>query len=264
MKTVWLIGIGPGDPDALTLAAVKAIGRMDVFFLLEKAGEGRDSLIRFREEILARHAGDRPYRIARADTPARDRAAADYAGAVEDWRRRRTDVLAGLIDEDMADGESAGVLVWGDPTLYDGTLQSLNELMATGDRPDLAVEVLPGITSVQALTARHRLPLNRVGESITITTGRQIEAVADDAGAVTNSVVMLDTRDAYARLASDPGLDIYWGADVGAPDEVLLSGPLPETAPRIAETLRERRARRGWVMDSYILRRRRPGPTGAG
>jgi precorrin-6A synthase len=117
------------------------------------------------------------------------------------------------------------------------------------------VEVFPGISAVQALTAAHRLPLNRVGESITITTGRQLEGA--DPASVTNSVVMLDTRDAYLGLRTRTDLDIYWGADVGAPDSVLIAGPLSEVAGRIADTLAERRARKGWVMDSYILRRRR-------
>lgn len=256
MKTICLIGIGPGDPDALTLAAIKAIGRVDVFFMLEKDGPGRDALIRFRQQVLARHAGDRSYRVATRDTPARDRGAADYAGAVEDWRRRRADRLADLIDSDMTDGETAGLLIWGDPTLYDGTLQSLNEIIAAG-RDDLSVEVIPGITSVQALAARHRVPLNRVGEAVTITTGRQIEA-ADPAG-ITNSIVMLDARHAFRRLCGEHGLDIYWGGDVGAPDEVLMAGPLTQVAGRIAATIEERRARKGWIMDSYILRRRRDG-----
>ncbi|MBB4286066.1 precorrin-6A synthase (deacetylating) [Roseospira goensis] len=253
MKTILLIGIGPGDPDALTLAAVKAIRRTDVFFFLEKEGEGKDSLIRFRHDILAEHATDRPYRIATGASPKRDRASADYRGAVEDWRRRRTQVIADLIDANMDDGETGAFLLWGDPALYDGTMQNLHDLIAEG-REDIAFTVIPGITCIQALTARHRLPLNRVGEDIVITTGRQIET--GDPAAVRNSVVMLDSRDAYMRLRDQTDLDIYWGGDVGSPDEVLLSGPLDATADRIAETIKAQRARKGWVMDTYILRRR--------
>jgi len=253
MKTILLIGIGPGDPDALTLAAIKAIRRTDVFFVLEKEGDGKDSLIRFRREILAEHAGDRPYRIATGASPKRDRASADYTGAVEDWRHRRTQVIADLIDGNMADGETGAFLLWGDPALYDGTMQNLHDLIAEG-RDDIAFEVIPGITCIQALTARHRIPMNRVGEEIVITTGRQIET--GDPSAVTNSIVMLDSRDAYQRLRGEPGMDIFWGGDVGSPDEVLIAGPLDETAERIAETIKAQRARKGWIMDTYILRRR--------
>ncbi|KAA5606189.1 precorrin-6A synthase (deacetylating) [Roseospira marina] len=254
MKHILLIGIGPGDPDALTLAAIKGIRRTDVFFFLEKEGDGKDSLIRFRREILAEHAADRAYRVAAGASPKRDRASADYQGAVEDWRRRRTQVIADLIDGNMADGETGAFLLWGDPALYDGTMQNLHDLIAEG-RDDITFEVIPGITCVQALTAKHRIPLNRVGEEIVITTGRQIET--GDPATVTNSIVMLDSRDAYMRLRDRPDMDIFWGGDVGSPDEVLIAGPLDETADRISETIKAQRARKGWIMDTYVLRRRR-------
>jgi len=253
VKTILLIGIGPGDPDALTLAAIKAMRRVDVFFFLEKEGDGKDSLIQFRRDILAEHAGDRPYRIATGASPKRDRASPDYQGAVENWRNRRTQVIADLIDQNMADGEVGGFLLWGDPALYDGTMQNLHDLIAEG-RDDITFDVIPGITCIQALTAKHRIPLNRVGEEIVITTGRQIET--GDPTAVHNSVVMLDSRHAYRRLSDQPDMDIFWGGDVGGPDEVLMAGPLDETADRIAETIEAQRARKGWIMDSYILRRR--------
>jgi precorrin-6A synthase len=253
MKTILLIGIGPGDPDALTLAAIKAIRRTDVFFFLEKEGDGKDSLIRFRRDILAEHATGRPYRIATGASPKRDRASADYQGAVEDWRHRRTRVIADLIDANMTDGETGAFLLWGDPALYDGTMQNLHDLIADG-RDDIAFEVIPGITCIQALTAKHRIALNRVGEEIVITTGRQIET--GDPAAVHNCIVMLDSRDAYQRLRGEPDMDIFWGGDVGSPDEVLIAGPLDETAEQIADTIKEQRRRKGWIMDTYILRRR--------
>jgi len=257
MKTILLIGIGPGDPDALTLAAIKAIGRADVFFFLEKEGEGKDSLIRFRQQILQTHRADRPYRSASAPIPGRDRAAAGYVGAVEDWHHRRTEVIAALIDTEMADGETAGLLIWGDPSLYDGTIQHLHDLI-DGGRTDLTFEVVPGITSVQMLSARHKIPLNRIGESITITTGRQIEQA--DPASITNAVVMLDSRSAFRRLEGTGEVDIYWGGDVGGPDEILIAGPLDAVADRIDAAIAEQRARKGWIMDNYLLRRRPKRP----
>ncbi|SEH59235.1 precorrin-6A synthase (deacetylating) [Magnetospirillum fulvum] len=253
MKTILLIGIGPGDPDALTLAAIKAIGRADVFFFLEKEGEGKDSLIRFRQQILQTHRGDRPYRTATSQNPVRDHAAKDYVGAVKDWHRQRTAVIKALIESEMADGETAGLLIWGDPSLYDGTIQHLRDIIDESST-ELSFEVIPGITSIQMLTARHKIPLNRIGESITITTGRQIEQT--DPGLITNAVVMLDSRSAFHRLEGSGDIDIYWGGDVGGPDEVLISGSLDEVAERIDQTIAEQRARKSWIMDNYLLRRR--------
>jgi len=252
MKTIQVIGIGPGDPEALTLAAVRAIGAADLFFFLDKSGDGTESLIRFREEILARHRGDRPFRTARAPSPRRDRARGDYLGAVEDWRTQRTALIGAMIDTDLAEGETGAFLVWGDPALYDGTLESLRELAAAGR--DLRIEVVPGITSVQMLAARHKITLNRVGEGITLTTGRQIEQVAPDA--LGDVVVLLDSRSAFRRWIGTGAVDIYWGADLGGPDEVLIAGPLDQVADRIDAALAAQRARKGWVMDCYLLRRR--------
>jgi precorrin-6A synthase len=67
--------------------------------------------------------------------------------------------------------------------------------------------------------------------------------------------VMLDGEQAFTKI--DPsGLEIFWGAYLGMPDEILIAGPLTEMAPRIAAARAEARARHGWIMDTYLLRRR--------
>lgn len=76
-----MIGIGAGDPDQLTLQAVKALNRVDVFFLLDK-GEAKADLIGLRHAILAEHIAEgREYRLVEARDPDRDRTAggADYS-----------------------------------------------------------------------------------------------------------------------------------------------------------------------------------------
>ena len=80
-------------------------------------------------------------------------------------------------------------LVWGDPSVYDSTLRIIDRVLASGV---VAFEysVIPGVTSVQALAAAHRVPLNRVGEPIHITPARRI-AGGLPAG-LDSAVVMLD------------------------------------------------------------------------
>ncbi|NEC93255.1 SAM-dependent methyltransferase, partial [Streptomyces sp. SID12501] len=113
-------------------------------------------------------------------------------------------------------------------------------------------EVVPGISSVSALLARHRTNLNRVGRPVQITTGRRLaEGWPQD---VDDVVVMLDARHAFtAHLDQDRF--IYWGAYVGTPDEILVSGKLADVAGRIEELRTEARVRKGWIMDTYLLRR---------
>jgi precorrin-6A synthase len=254
VRHLYVIGIGAGDPDQLTLQAVRAIAAADVFFLLDK-GEAKADLTALREEILRRHARD-PYRVVTARDPERDRTAptAGYGGAVGDWRSRGAALYRRLIEAELPDGGSGAFLVWGDPSLYDSTLAVLEQAYPCGGPPAADWTVVPGISSVATLAARHRVALNQVGRPVHITTGRRLAEQGLPPGAA-DVVVMLDARQAYTALTGR-GLHIYWGAYLGTPDELLLAGPLtPALAARITATRTEARTRKGWIMDTYLLRR---------
>lgn len=254
-KTILIIGIGAGDPDYLTMQAVKALNRADVFFLLEK-GPAKQALIALRKEICRRYIEGEDYRFVEAPSPPREKRPEDYHACVEALNRAKQAVFERLITQELADGETAGILVWGDPSLYDSTITNIEALRQSGQCGDLAYEVIPGITAVQALTARHKTTLNMIGGASEITTGRRLAAAMPDAESV---VVMLDAADdeAFARYR-DEDLEIFWGAYLGTPEEILISGRLSEVADEIARAKREARARLGWVFDIYLLRRRNP------
>ncbi|MBN9098527.1 MULTISPECIES: precorrin-6A synthase (deacetylating) [unclassified Pseudonocardia] len=248
MRTVYVIGIGAGDPDHLTLQAVAAMNRVDVFFTIDK-GEAKSDLAALRTELLARHV-TRPHRVVGAPDPERDRAAGAYEAAVVDWQDRREAVYARMITDELGPDEVGAFLVWGDPAVYDGTLRILEKI----DAVPFEVVSIPGISSVQALAAAHRLILNRVGRPFTVTTGRRLAAGGFPADA-DDVVVMLDSRNAFADLP-DTDLDIFWGAYVGSADEVLVHGDLQAVKDEIREVWARERARKGWIMDTYLLRRR--------
>lgn len=247
-----MIGIGAGDPDQLTLQAVKALRSTDVFFLLDK-GEVKGDLTRLRRDMLDAHLPEGSYRVVEARDPERDRAAGgtSYAPAVEDWRAARAGIYERLIAEELGEEDTGAFLVWGDPSLYDSTLGILQEVLERG-AVEFAYEVVPGISSVSSLVARHRTGLNRVARPVQITTGRRLAEGFPEG--VDDVVVMLDAHQAFRRYA-DQDIDIYWGAYLGTPDEILVSGPLAEAAPRIERLRAEARERKGWIMDTYLLRR---------
>lgn len=256
MRTLLVIGIGAGDPEHVTVQAIKAINRADVFFVVDRAGSAARELADLRLEILARYRdAAAPARVVTLEEPQRDRSAPAYAAAVEDWRSRRADAWERAIERELADGGCGGLLVWGDPAIYDSTLAVLDEVLARG-RVRFDHEVIPGISSLQALAARHRVPFNRVGGAVQVTPGRRLAGGLPDG--VDDVLVMLDAECAFAALA-EADLDIYWGAYVGMPDEILVAGPVAEVAEEIVRRRREARERKGWVMDSYLLRRRPAG-----
>ena len=253
VREIHVIGIGAGDPDQLTLQAVKALRSTDVFFVLDK-GEVKSDLTRLRRDMLDAHIPEgRSYRVVEARDPDRDRKAggAAYSPAVGDWRRARADIYERLISEELGEGERGAFLVWGDPALYDSTIAILDEVLERG-AVDFAYDVVPGISSVSALVARHRTGLNRVARPVQITTGRRLAEGFPEG--VDDVVVMLDAHQTFRQYV-DQDIDIYWGAYIGTPDEILASGPIAEAAPRIERLRAEARERKGWIMDTYLLRR---------
>lgn len=249
MRKLFVIGIGAGDPEYLTVQAIKALNEVDVFFVIEKPDERRD-LVELRATILERYA-ERPHRVVTVRDPERDRGAAAYRAAVEDWRRQRAELWEQAIGAELEPGQRGGFLVWGDPALYDSTLAVIEQIAARG-RLELDYEVIPGISSVQALAAKHRVPLNRIGGAVQITTGRRLaEGFPKESDDV---VVMLDADCAFKRVGGED-LEIYWGAYVGTEDELLVAGRLDEVADEIERTRAAAGERKGWIMDTYLLRR---------
>ncbi len=253
-RRVYVIGIGAGDPEQLTLQAVRVLSSLDVVLVLDK-GEAKRELTDLRHELCARHIA-KPYRVLSAPDPDRDRSAADSAGytaAVADWYDARADVISTMLAEQVSPGENVGILVWGDPALYDSTLRVLSRVEQRG-AVEFRYEVIPGITSLQTLAARHKVTFTGVGAPVHVTTGRRLAAGMPDE--LDDVLVMLDGSEAFAGL-DDDDLDIYWGAYLGMPGELLVAGDLQERKAEIVALRAKARAEHGWIMDSYLLHRRR-------
>jgi precorrin-6A synthase len=247
MRRLSIIGIGTGNPDHITVQAIKALGSVDVIFLIGK-GSDKEELAQLRKDICARYI-TKPYRIVEAQDPERDCTPANYETAVTDWHTLRAAIYERMIREELPEDQHGAFLVWGDPSLYDSTLRIVDQVAAM-KTVMFELDVIPGITSVQALAARHKIALNHIGGPIHITTGRLLA----NGMQADNVVVMLDGDCAFKNV-KDPGVDIYWGAYVGTANEILVSGKLQERGPEIEKIRSDARARRGWIMDTYLLRK---------
>jgi precorrin-6A synthase len=219
MTTLSLIGIGCGDPGQLTRAAIDAINAADLV-LIPRKGTAKSDLADLRRTICADVLTNDTTRIAEFDLPVRDAGEADYRKGVDDWH----DAVAGTWSQTIADhlggNGKVALLVWGDPSLC----------------------------------AAHALPLNDIGEPFLVTTGRRLREGGWPVG-VDTVVVMLDGGTAFQSL--DPaGLHIWWGAYLGMSDQIIMSGALTEVGARIVASRQAARGRHGWIMDSYILKRR--------
>lgn len=248
MIDLHLIGIGTGNPDHLTQAAVKAMSGADLV-LLPRKGEAKSDLVDLRRSICnAVLTG--ATRVVEFDLPVRSQTP-PYLEAVDTWHAAIAGEWARQIAVHLPQGGVLALLVWGDPSLYDSTLRIAERL---GERGlDLRVHVVPGITSIQALTAAHAIPLNTLAAPVTITTGRRLRDDGWPAG-VETVVVMLDGHCAFRQLPSE-GVTIWWGAYLGMPQECLIRGRLMDVGEEIVRRRAELRAGHGWIMDVYLMRR---------
>ncbi len=243
MRLIHVIGIGAGDPGYVTAQAVAALNDTQVFFAMDK-GEATGDLIALRREICETFIDEPGYRFVELPDPKRAKDG-EYTQIVADWHEARARLWARAIETELGPDGVGAFLAWGDPSLYDSTLRIL-DLVAQHVAIDY--DVIPGITAIQALTARHRITLNDIGEPVLITTGRQLRAD----GLSGTAVVMLDAECSF--LGCPASTRIWWGAYLGTPDEILVSGTVGEVGTRIVSLRADARARHGWIMDTYLLR----------
>ncbi len=241
MTHLFLIGIGTGNPDHLTRAAIRAMSEVDLI-LIPRKGASKADLADLRRDIVAEFAPDT--RVAEFDLPTRDAAIPDYLTRVKDWHDQIADIWA----QTMAGAAQVAILVWGDPSLYDSTLRIADRLI-----PKPRITMIPGITSIHAMTAAHAIPLNDLGAPFVVTTGRHLRDTGFPAG-VDTAVVMLDGECSFQTLPLTD-FTIYWTAYAGMAQEISLSGPLAKMSDHIIATRARARADHGWIMDIYLLRR---------
>ncbi|MFI0238331.1 precorrin-3B C(17)-methyltransferase [Streptomyces sp. NPDC016845] len=153
------VGLGPGDPELMTVAAVRAIAGADVI-AYHCARHGRS----IARSIAAEHIREGqieerlmyPLTVETTDHPG------GYRGALDDFYAEAAATLAAHLDA----GRTVAVLAEGDPLFY-GSYQHMHKRLA--DRYDTTV--IPGVTSVSAAAARLGEPLCEDTETLTIIPG---------------------------------------------------------------------------------------------
>ncbi|MGZ8803584.1 MAG: precorrin-6A synthase (deacetylating) [Mycobacterium sp.] len=251
---VRILGVGMG-PQHVTPEVAEALRSADYVLAAEKADD--DPLLALRRQIVRAHPGPNgPVEVVAVRDPQRDRSAGltsrGYESAVTDWHDARAAEYAVHL---KARGGTAAFLVWGDPSLYDSTIRIVEKVRDQLQlrSVDLEYDVLPGISAPQLLAARHRLVLPEVGRPVHVTTGRRLQE-AVGAG-LDNIVAMLNPPPERVDFTGLADWTIWWGANLGAAGERLVTGRLGDVLPAVSDARAAAAAQDGWVMDVFLARK---------
>ncbi|MEZ5866195.1 MAG: uroporphyrinogen-III C-methyltransferase [Geminicoccaceae bacterium] len=155
--SVALVGAGPGDPELLTLKALRALENADVIVVDRLVGPAILDLARPAARRI--HVGKLPYQV----------------GAGSDNGARQQDINAILVREALA-GNRVVRLKGGDPFVFGRAVEEIEALEAAG----IAVTIVPGVTAALAAAASARLALTERGKrrAFTILTGQASDGPA--------------------------------------------------------------------------------------
>jgi len=202
------VSLGPGDPELITMKALKRLQAADVIFTVisrqgSTSASGRiidslDGITAERVELIFAMRDDR-----------------------EDKALLINNNAEQIIDR-LKDGQDCAFATIGDALTYSTYGYILSELQQK--IPDLEVETVPGVNSWSALSARVNRVLVEDRATLSV-----IPSYANDISPVTgldseNTSVLLktyNTRDHLVNILNENGCDFLYGANIGMENEFV-------------------------------------------
>ena len=151
------IGVGPGDPDLITMKAVKILRQVDIVFAAASTKNDHSLAVNIARE----HIPDRAPVVRLKFPMTRDKSETRKA-----WKAHSQTIIA-----ELEKGRNVAFLTLGDSMTYSTFGYILKYVQTIA--PHLEVRTVPGITSYQAAAARLNTPLVEGEESLMVVSGAQ-------------------------------------------------------------------------------------------
>jgi len=194
---VYLVGAGPGDPDLITLKAIKALKKADVVVYDRLANE----------EILT-HAED---------------AKLIYVGKKAGEHYKNQDEINQILIDQAKQHEFVVRLKGGDPFVFGRGGEEMLALLEEG----IYVEFIPGVTSAIGVPTSAGLPVTHrgVATSLTIVTGHEDPTKADTI-VILMGVGLLEENTKEIMKYKDPKTPVCVIENGTSPDQKIITGTL--------------------------------------
>lgn len=218
---LYVIGIGPGDPELLTLKAVKTL--KDVLCIcVPKGREGGGSLaLSIVKEIVDLNGKE----IIEAYFPMRKtkQHGKEHNSESCELDRRWQETVETLLSK-LNKGVDVAFLTMGDPTIYSTFFYLYDSLLELN--PELDVEIIPGVSSINASASKAKVSLGLANERIAVLPANYIDDLTETLRKFDTVVLMKVHRDFERILKSldEAGLleCAIYASRVGMKDEKIL------------------------------------------
>ncbi|MHC1741610.1 MAG: precorrin-2 C(20)-methyltransferase [Syntrophobacteraceae bacterium] len=186
LGTLYGIGVGPGDPDLLTLKAVKALN--DVSHIFAAASSNNDYSL--AQAIVQEHIppGVPVDQLAFPMT-------FNSQSLESAWTANCEKVV-----EILQEGKNVAFLTLGDPLTFSTFIYLMRKVRKR--LPDLTVTTIPGITSYQAAAACANQPLAEGEETITVLSAAKGGGRLKDVISVSDNVILMKTYKQFPQILS--------------------------------------------------------------
>lgn len=232
LGTFWGVGVGPGDPELMTLKAARVLAEVDWIFCPAGSEQG----VGFAQSIVkSLGLPENKFRPASL-CMSRQRGAAQEA-----YRRAAEEIVT-----ELQQGRSAAWITEGDPLFY-STFPYISQEVRNLC-PDAPIEIVPGVSSVQAAAARAGVPLARLDEVMAVLPAayglERLSPLLDSCASVALLKVHSVVDDLLDRLAHLPkNIQTFYLEKVGT------------TGERISTDLRSLRGKQLPYFSLILLRR---------
>lgn len=155
---LYVLGVGPGDPELLTLKAVRILNGISCICVPKGREEGSSLAL----SIVKKAVNIAGKEIIEAHFPMRKTKEAEHECELNKKWQEIIEIVYNRLNKDI----DMAFITIGDPTIYSTFFYLYDKLIELN--PGLNIEIIPGVSSVNAAAARARLSLGLADEKIAI------------------------------------------------------------------------------------------------
>jgi precorrin-2/cobalt-factor-2 C20-methyltransferase len=188
---LYVVGVGPGDPELLTIKGMRILQSVSCICVPKGREEGSSLALSIVNKIV--DLGDRE--IIEAHFPMRKTKNRGHAKELDaKWGE-----TVRTVSERLSRGIDMAFITIGDPTIYSTFFYLYDRLVETN--PDLDVEIVPGVSSINASAARAKISLGLADEKIAVLPATYAENLGEILGTF-DTVVLMKVHRVFGKVLS--------------------------------------------------------------